>query len=77
MMNCIVMQIKQNIWWKCNRPARETIGVVYLRHELYLPIVRLVSLIPNKDKVTAIFVFFCNYVKKLMYSKKSLYYLSI
>ena len=37
--------------------ARGTIGFVCLRHEPYVPIVRLVSLIPNKNKITAKFLY--------------------
>ena len=37
--------------------ARGTIGFVCLRHEPYVPIVRLVSLIPNKNKITAKYLY--------------------
>lgn len=37
--------------------ARGTIGFVCLRHEPYVPIVRLISLIPNKEKITAEYLY--------------------
>ena len=37
--------------------ARGTIGFVCLRHEPYVPIVRLISLIPNKEKITAKYLY--------------------
>ena len=37
--------------------ARGTIGFVCLRHEPYFPIVRLISLIPNKEKITAKYLY--------------------
>ena len=37
--------------------ARGTIGFVCLRHEPYVPIVRLISVIPNKGKISAKFLY--------------------
>ena len=38
--------------------ARGTVGYVFLREEPYVPIVRLISVIPNKDYVTAKYLYF-------------------
>lgn len=38
--------------------ARGTVGYVFLREEPYVPIVRLISVIPNKEYVTAKYLYF-------------------
>lgn len=38
--------------------ARGTVGYVFLREEPYVPIVRLISVVPNQDYVTAKYLYF-------------------
>lgn len=38
--------------------ARGTVGYVFLREEPYVPIVRLISVIPNKEHITAKYLYF-------------------